>query len=322
MPVVVGGDPVFTLSSTLSDLIEETRRHLLSYRREPMNKLNADVGEGATSLTFQYDLKDIKAGCYVQIGLELFHVWEVNETAKSAVVEPAQLGSISGVHDQGDLVTVNPRFPNFAIARAINEELAVLSSPTSGLFAVRYLDLEPNPQSLGYDLAAASSIIDVMEVRQRSHSSNEKLWPLVPAFEFSRSVNAADFPSGYALFLRGGSHANQPIRVTYKAGFTPLTALTDDVTAVSGLPLSAHDIPPIGAAVRLAAPREIKRNFTESQGDTRRADEVPPGSVSNSVRVLMGQRMQRIKEEAATLSQQYPPRDRMHYGMGAAWSRW
>jgi hypothetical protein len=62
----------------------------------------------------------------------------------------------------------------------------------------------------------------------------------------------------------------------------------------------------LGAQIRLMSPREIKRNFTESQGDTRRADEVAMGSVANSTAGLIRLRRDRIQAEAARLARAYP----------------
>jgi hypothetical protein len=58
------------------------------------------------------------------------------------------------------------------------------------------------------------------------------------------------------------------------------------------------------------ASREVKRNFIESQGDTRRADEVPSGAMNASVTNLLRLRRDRIQAEAARLNRQYPTRIR------------
>ena len=58
---------------------------------------------------------------------------------------------------------------------------------------------------------------------------------------------------------------------------------------------------------RLVAPREIKRNFTEAQGEPRRAAEVPPGAVASSMRTVAALRQQRITTEASRLLQADPP---------------
>lgn len=292
--------------TTLSNLVESTRQHLLSGHREPLNKLAVAATINATSLTFTYPI-NFKAGALLQIDTELFHVWSVNTVALTAAVEPARDGSTSAAHVINSLVAVNPRFPTTAVIRALNDELASLSSPANGLFQVRYADLTPNAARTGYDLAGATSVLDVMEVRQRTDNTAEKNWPRLP-FSFDRSVSATDFPSGFALFLPGHASTSQSIRVQYRAPFTPLVNLADDVLTVAGLPTSAHDIPPLGAAWRLVAGREIKRNFTEAQGDTRRAQEVSPGAMAASARNLAALRQQRIMEEATSLQQLYPLR--------------
>ena len=65
------------------------------------------------------------------------------------------------------------------------------------------------------------------------------------------------------------------------------------------------DLPPLGAEIDLTLPREISRNFMESQPDPRKAQEVPAGAVSGSVNALINRRMQRMSEEADRLQRQY-----------------
>jgi len=65
------------------------------------------------------------------------------------------------------------------------------------------------------------------------------------------------------------------------------------------------DLPPLGAEIDLTLPREISRNFMESQPDPRKAQEVVAGSVAGSVTALINRRMQRINEEADRLVRQY-----------------
>lgn len=65
------------------------------------------------------------------------------------------------------------------------------------------------------------------------------------------------------------------------------------------------DIPALGAEIDLTVPREISRNFMESQPDPRKAQEVAPGAVAGSVNALIMRRAQRISEEADRLTRQY-----------------
>lgn len=293
--------------TTTEDLIAETKRLLLSGQRESYNKLAADTAPGATTLSFTYDLGGIAAGSYVQVGLEVFYVWAVNSSAKTAAVESAQIGSTAAAHDTGDIVTVNPKFPDHAILRALNEDLHSLSSPTNGLYAIRSTDLTFSEGRSGYDLDGVTNLIDILEIRTRRDTASGD-WPLVGNFTLSRDVDTTDFPSGYALFLTEMGVSGADVRVRYKATFSTLSTLADDVEDVTGLPESAHDLPPLGAALRLMYPREMKRSFTEAQPDPRRGSEVGAGAALNSTRGIAQQRQTRINEEYARLWQQFPAR--------------
>lgn len=295
--------------ATLADLVAETKRHLQSLQREPMNKLAAAVTAGATSLSFRYDTGAITAGSHLQVGLELMYVWSVDPAATTAVVERGQLGSVAAAHAADAIVTVNPKFPDFAIAKAINDDISDLSSPANGLYTLRQADLTFSTGTSGYDLAGTVNLLEIHEVRYRlGADASYRQWPVLSNYELARGVSATDFPSGLALFLHEGAGSGQPIRVVYKSGFSRLVNLADDVAAVAGLPIEMQDIPPMGAAVRMVAPREIKRNFTEAQGEPRRATEVPPGAVGASMREVARLRQNRITDEASRLAQIAPDR--------------
>jgi hypothetical protein len=76
-------------------------------------------------------------------------------------------------------------------------------------------------------------------------------------------------------------------------------------TTVPNLTATMLDLPPLGAEIDLTLPREISRNFMESQPDPRKAQEVAPGAIAGSVNALVNRRMQRISEEADRLQRQY-----------------
>ena len=76
-------------------------------------------------------------------------------------------------------------------------------------------------------------------------------------------------------------------------------------TTVPNLTATMIDLPPLGAEIDLTLPREISRNFMESQPDPRKAQEVAPGAIAGSVNALVNRRMQRISEEADRLQRQY-----------------
>jgi hypothetical protein len=77
------------------------------------------------------------------------------------------------------------------------------------------------------------------------------------------------------------------------------------VVATTGLQSTAHDIPVLGAAYRLMMFRELKRSFTEAQGEPRRAAEVPVGSSLTALRGIQAFRQSRIDAERERLNKTY-----------------
>lgn len=288
--------------STLAQLVNRTQRQILSGTVEERNKLSGSLTSTATSVVFQYELAGIRAGSIIQVDSELMYVWEVNTGTKTATVERAFNGTVSAAHLTSAYVLVNPRFPRHQIIEAINDELSDLSSPMNGLFRVKSVDINYNGSDRMINFPVIEDVIDLTEVRIRYLSTD---YLKVPKVALTRNLPTSDFGSGIALTINQTVRSGQ-LRVSYKTGFGRLTNESDDVQAIAGFPLSAEDLLVIGAQIRLVSPREIKRNFTESQGEPRRADEVTAGAVASSITNLLRLRRDRITAEAAKLNRQYP----------------
>lgn len=301
------GDIGMTLAS---DLIADTKRHLLSGTRESMNKLDGAINSSVTDVTFEFTSNLPTIGSYVEVDLEIMYVWSM--AGQVATVERGQLGSTAAAHSDDAVATINPRYPKFAILKAINDELRDLSSPMNGLFAVRSVELTASASSGSYDLTASTDVLEVLSVRHSLPGFTDSWVPLTN-YELAQSAGG-DFASGTSLVVHDGIVPGRTVRVLYKASFDALSAVTDNVETITGLPESMHDIPPLGAAMRLVAPREIRRNQTGSQGDTRRAEEVPAGAVTSSMRGIAALRQARINAEAAKLATRYPDRGFMPVG--------
>ena len=96
------------------------------------------------------------------------------------------------------------------------------------------------------------------------------------------------------------------LRVRYKAPFVRAASSSSDIQSVCLIPATMEDIIEMGVMARMLAVREVKRNFIESQGDTRRSEEVPAGAMSASVTNILRIKRDRIVSEAAKLARQYP----------------
>lgn len=287
---------------TADDLVEETRSLLFSGQESEGNRLLGAIDDGVVeTFSLKYPPGSIMRGAVVSIGLEDIRIWDITGTSVTAC-ERGVNGTVPAQHDDGTYIEVRAKFSKFRVFRALNQELIDLSAPVNGLFQVKSVDITYNSTVKGYDFE--SDVSSILEVRHKT-SGSDRAWPVVKHYYMSRLMDTTEFASGTALFLDEGQ-TGLPIRVRYASDFSPLTSLDDDVFDVAGLPLTCMDIPPLGAAIRLHASREIKRNFTEAQYDPNRLEEIPPGAELAASRGLQLLKQQRIIAEKARLDSYWP----------------
>lgn len=295
----------------LSDLVTTIQREVLSDLREETNQLGAAMG--VSDLTLQLasgqTLGSIQSGALIQIDYELMFVVSAASSSQITVIR-AYYDSIATQHSVNAVINVNPRFPAVAIIKAINDDIDDLSAPTNGLFQMLELTTTFIPVVQGYDMTGLTNqqVLEVWEVRGHEYGPANKYPLLDPHYwHLQRNADTAVFPSGLALTLDHGLYAGRPIRIQYKSPYsTPLVNAADDVQAVTGLHPEAHDLPLYGAPARLMQFRELKRSFSEAQGEPRRAQEVPVGSSLTASKGLMQYRKDRIDAERARLQKMYP----------------
>lgn len=288
-----------------NDWINTTRSYLLNGFSEERNKLSLPYTAGSGTLHFSYSLNGIRQGARLCIGTNTFYVWSVD--GQTAVVSGGEDGSTDANAAVGALVRVAPRFTDDEIWKALTADLGDLSSPANALFGIGTVDLTYNPTVNGYDLGAVSdSLLSIYELKYLTPGPQMDN-PRIPVngWRLNRNATTSQFPSGLSVQLFMPAYPGYNLRVVYRSSLSMPTSALSNVSS-TGLMASAYDLPPIGAAIRLMSGREIKRNFTEGQGDTRRAGEVPPGAIMQSTRSLQVLRGQRISAEAARLDALYP----------------
>lgn len=288
--------------STAGALLDRVSRQLLSGTVEERNKLAVTVDSDDTSFVMSYDLAGLRAGTVFEVGTELCYVWEANSGNKTLVVERGYLGTTAAAHTFGDVIVLNPRFPKASMLEALNQDIDDLSSPANGLFRVVTQNVSYNGSDRQVNLTNATNVIDLIDVRLRYLADD---FPVIRRVRLQRDLPTSDFASGFALVFDESIMAGT-LRVRYKAPFTRVSATTDDIQSVAFVPSSMEDILELGVMQRVLSPREVKRNFVESQGDTRRSDEVPPGAMRDSFTNIQRLRRERIVAEAAKLARQYP----------------
>ena len=288
--------------STAGAVLTRASRQLLSGTVEERNKLATTVTSADTSIVLSYDLGGFREGSVIEIDSELMYVWTALSATKTLEVQRGYDGTTAAAHTTGAVAVVNPRFPRQQMLDALNADLDDLSSTVNGLFRVVAQDISYNGSDRQINLTSASGVIDLLDVRLRYLADD---YPVIRKVRLQRNLPTADFASGIAIVFDEAVMAGT-LRVVTKREFTRVTAEANDMQTVAFLPVSCEDIIEMGVILRMMNGREIKRNFIESQGDTRRSEEVPPGSTRDSLTNIQRLRRERIVAEAARLKQQYP----------------
>lgn len=288
--------------STANALLERVNRQLLSGTVEEQNKLSQSIDSDDASIVMSYDLSGLRTGAIFEIDSELFYVWAATSGTKSVAVERGYAGTTPVSHAAGSIVKLNPRFPKAQMLEALNQDIEDLASPLNGLYYVNTLDVQYNGSDRQVDITGATSIIDLVDVRLRYLSDD---FPVLRKVRLQRDLPTADFPSGFSLvfdeLVMSGT-----LRVRYKSPFSRVSSISENIQSVAKVPTSMEDILELGVMSRMLSVREVKRNFVESQGDTRRSDEVPPGAMRDSFGNILRLRRDRIIAEAAKLARLYP----------------
>lgn len=288
--------------TTTAIVIDRSLRQLLSGTVEARNKLTTTLTSADTSVVVTYALEGLRAGQVCEIDSELMYIWAADVPTKTLEVQRGFNNTTAAAHTAGAIITINPRFPRAQALEAVNDELSDLSSPMNGLFQVKTLNLDYNGSDPMINLTAVTNIIDLLTVSVRYQTDN---YPIARKIRLIRDMPTDDFASGFALRFDQAVFPGR-LRIVYKAAYTSVSAEATDINSTCGVQETVTDIVTLGTQIRLMSPREIKRNFTESQGDTRRAEEVTIGAIGNSTASLIRLRRDRIQAEAARLARAYP----------------
>jgi hypothetical protein len=288
--------------TTAATILNRVSRQLLSGTVEERNKLAATINDTDENIVLEYDIGGFRSGSVLELESELLYVWEANTATKTLEVERGFSGTTAVAHTSGVLATLNPRFPRGQMFDSLNGDIDDLSSTANGLFKVTTVSLGYNGSDRQIDLAGATDVLELIDVRYRSASDD---FPVIRGSRLQRDLPTADFASGFAVVF-DEAVGTGTVRVRFKTPFTRATSESSDLTSFCGLPTTCDDLVELGVIIRMMAGREVKRSFIESQGDTRRADEVPVGAARDSVGNLLRLRRERITAEAGRLKAQYP----------------
>jgi len=306
-------------TETYSSLIEKTLRLLTPTQVEQQLQITTNYVAGSGTLVLDSTaaaLAAVRPGVILANGLNLFYVTSI--TGNTASVIGGYQGSTDVSQAAGttpaSTVVVRPKFSRYDVSLAINDEIDALSSPDNGLGQILSADVTYISVFMGYPLPATfdSATSYILEI-QAKWASPERRFPLIRRNEYRTVRNQTDsaFPSGCGFIeYSNKTWSGQPMHVQFLAPFNRLVSLSDDALTVGGVPQTAQDIIPMGAALRLAPPREIQRNTMGAQPDPRKASEVPPNAIQSSANALNALYMKRIGQERARITRAFPQAER------------
>jgi len=216
-------------------------------------------------------------------------------------------GSTDPVFPSGNgLVLYEPGWPGLPIYVTYSAPFIKMVSPTDSLINTNGTNDEAPPYN-GYSSQVqytfnGSTTIGSTTVTGVASSMIGSLYPGMPIQDVT--ANFTYIPQNTTITAITSTTSftmSNPAKVTASA--ISIQAATP--TTVPNMTSTMIDLPALGAEIDLTIPREISRNFMESQPDPRKAQEVAPGAVAGSVNALIMRRAQRISEEADRLQRQY-----------------
>ena len=295
--------------TTAQDWIDDTRDMLLSGYVEELLLLASNISSTtatAIEITGAGD-SGIVPGVIIEINMEAMYVTAVAGSTVNVI--RGYGGSTATSHTASDICRVSPKFPTYRIFDALNNDLRDLTSPDNGIFQMKSLQsITYNAAKQGYDLTGLTSeeVQSIYSITYADPVSVEAREPSIRKWELKRDRATGSFASGLALVLYQQAFPGKKLNVSYKSPLTLLTS-TASTKASTGLLDTSYDLPPLGAAVALLVSTPVRREFIDAQGSSRRAEEVPPGAISASIRDLSARRDNRIAAEAQRLHAMYPP---------------
>jgi hypothetical protein len=228
------------------------------------------------------------------------YVWSTNATAKTATVQRGFESSAAVFHPADSIVRVSPRVTDAEILVALNNEIRGLFG--DGIFRMGTTELQFTPTKSTYELPEGA--LNVYRVHTRDPAEPDG-WLRLYGWIFDRNQNTTDFPSGLTMtFTREVPPSGFRFRVQYRQELGTLSTLADDVETVTGTP--AIDLMVLGTGMRLTRGRETARNLSDTQGSSRRAQEVPPGAELGANRALQQAYQQELFRERSRLHRLYP----------------
>lgn len=278
--------------STVGDSVNQARQILDGGMADPITLLASAYTPGDVTIALN-TTKRVGEGFVLSIGLTSFHV--LNSDTTSPRVVAGFDGSPDLAHPAGSLVRVRPLFTDWSIYREVVGTVRELSSPSNGLYSVTSEEVSPDP--IWGTIPLAADAIRVLRVRALESSSDDS-WEDVP-WTFQPNT-----PDGPVVRTRV---TNRTLHIQYAIPFTEPTSTSDTLPSL-GMSDHYQTMLAVGAARNLSLSMEARRAQPFSQGDPRRAEEVPVTAHLSIYDRLRARFRDLVADERARLLREHPYR--------------
>ncbi|MBU6278719.1 MAG: hypothetical protein KGN78_05690 [Actinomycetales bacterium] len=290
--------------TTIKDMVADTRRMAYGSMSEQINLLSQPYAASGGELFMELDVSGITSGMVLSGDLNVWYVKGIDPTSNSVLVIPGYDNSPTRSMDAGEFITIKPRVTDWYMFESLNQEILRLSTPEHGLYQIKSWTVDVDPTWQTYEIpTAAFDMIGLLRVRYRMPGSSD-VWIDIPEKSYRVQITDAQ-GSSYIRLLRNVPSGTE-VKFLYKAPFSQADNLSDSAITVCGLSETMVDIPTLGVLGTLLRTTESRRGQVQTQGDARRAGEVPAGSNMSIASRIERDHQMRIWEEAARLIQRVP----------------
>jgi len=248
------------------------------------------------------DVTGITDGMVLSSGLNVWYVRGVSVSDRKVFIVPGIDNSPLSPVTAGDLVYVRPRMTDWYAFNHLNDEIRHLSAPTNGLYQLKSWTADVDPTYQSYDVPPeADNLLSLMRVRYRLPGTPD-VYVDLPSFGWKWHTGS----DTNRIQLLRNIPVGTEVQFVYKAPFTLATSLSDDVVETCGLAETMTDLPALGVSMMLLHTTESRRVQVQTQGDARRAEEVPATANSNAASQLRRLYRERVQDEYARLTARSP----------------
>lgn len=295
------------MAATFAALVTRVRQQILGYAKDQpaLAELAQDMAADDTTFTVDKDTVGNLSQGLAEIEDELVLI----KTFDSASGLVTVLGGANGrgaegttaaAHAAQALITSAPRFPRQRIKEAINDTILGVYPDLVVFDTVDIVNT-----SVVYEYAMPADAMDVWSVADATIGPSQ-VWTQGTRWRFNPDASTDSFSTGKSVQLFDAVTPGRTMRVTYTKTPAALTADSDGLQAVSGLPDRCADLVTYGACARLLPAYEAARLQQQTIEATERAPLVPPKSAVQAASYYQQMYMQRLLEERTRMFADHP----------------